>query len=331
MVPAVPQPLHRHWRFGSDGYLYVERRRRGKLQQRRLRPVRRRPTRATRPTRAAIRRAGVGTALVPADGRRRRAAQPGPAPRRRRRRRSTARSSASTRPRARRARQPVRRPARSQQARRIIAYGLRNPFRFTYRPGTNELWIGDVGWGTWEEIDRIADDHDTASTNFGWPCYEGTGPQSGYQAAEPQRSATRLYSTPAPVTAPVLHLQPREPVVSGDGCPTGAARRSRGMAFYARRLATRRPTTERCSSPTTRRNCIWVDAAGRQRPARSASTCRRSSAPRPESRRPRDRPGRRPVLRRPRRRHDPPHPVLAANQPPIGGDHAPARPAAPRR
>jgi glucose/arabinose dehydrogenase len=31
-------------------------------------------------------------------------------------------------------------------ARRIIAYGLRNPFRFTIRPGTNELWIGDVGW-----------------------------------------------------------------------------------------------------------------------------------------------------------------------------------------
>src|SRR5499427_6061851 len=30
-------------------------------------------------------------------------------------------------------------------ARRIVAYGLRNPFRFTQRPGTGELWIGDVG------------------------------------------------------------------------------------------------------------------------------------------------------------------------------------------
>ena len=29
-------------------------------------------------------------------------------------------------------------------ARRIVAYGLRNPFRFTFRPGTNEIWIGDV-------------------------------------------------------------------------------------------------------------------------------------------------------------------------------------------
>jgi glucose/arabinose dehydrogenase len=40
-------------------------------------------------------------------------------------------------------------------ARRIVAYGLRNPFRFTQRPGTNELWIGDVGWNTWEEINRV--------------------------------------------------------------------------------------------------------------------------------------------------------------------------------
>ena len=31
-------------------------------------------------------------------------------------------------------------------ARRIVAYGLRNPFRITIRPGTNEIWVGDVGW-----------------------------------------------------------------------------------------------------------------------------------------------------------------------------------------
>src|SRR5256886_7473739 len=34
---------------------------------------------------------------------------------------------------------------------RIVAYGMRNPFRLTVRPATNELWIGDVGWGTHEE------------------------------------------------------------------------------------------------------------------------------------------------------------------------------------
>ena len=42
-------------------------------------------------------------------------------------------------------------------ARRIIAYGLRNPFRINVRPSTNEVWIGDVGWTTWEEINRLVD------------------------------------------------------------------------------------------------------------------------------------------------------------------------------
>ena len=39
--------------------------------------------------------------------------------------------------------------------RRIVGYGLRNPFRFAVRPGTNDLWIGDVGYNLWEELDRL--------------------------------------------------------------------------------------------------------------------------------------------------------------------------------
>ena len=31
-------------------------------------------------------------------------------------------------------------------ARRIIAYGMRNPFRMALRPGTSQIWVGDVGW-----------------------------------------------------------------------------------------------------------------------------------------------------------------------------------------
>ena len=41
-------------------------------------------------------------------------------------------------------------------ARRIVAHGFRNPFRFTFRPTTSELWVGDVGWNAWEEIDLVA-------------------------------------------------------------------------------------------------------------------------------------------------------------------------------
>ena len=46
--------------------------------------------------------------------------------------------------------------AATPMPRRIIAYGLRNPFRFTIKPGTDDVWVGDVGFDTWEEINRIA-------------------------------------------------------------------------------------------------------------------------------------------------------------------------------
>lgn len=68
-------------------------------------------------------------------------------------------------------------------ARRIIAHGLRNPFRFAMRPGTSEVWIGDVGWNLVEEINVIpAVDGSGSLLNFGWPCFEGTLHTSGYLA-----------------------------------------------------------------------------------------------------------------------------------------------------
>jgi hypothetical protein len=37
----------------------------------------------------------------------------------------------------------------------LYTYGLRNPFRMTVRPGTREVWIGDVGWRLYDEINRV--------------------------------------------------------------------------------------------------------------------------------------------------------------------------------
>jgi glucose/arabinose dehydrogenase len=54
------------------------------------------------------------------------------------------------------------------KASRIWAYGLRNPFRFTLRPGDATPIVGDVGWNRWEEIDAVA-----RGANLGWPCFEG--------------------------------------------------------------------------------------------------------------------------------------------------------------
>lgn len=56
----------------------------------------------------------------------------------------------------------------------IWAYGLRNPWRFSFDSETDELWIGDVGQGTIEEIDRVSGDE--AGLNYGWRCYEGSQP-----------------------------------------------------------------------------------------------------------------------------------------------------------
>jgi hypothetical protein len=52
--------------------------------------------------------------------------------------------------------------------RSIWALGLRNPFTFAFQPGTNRMFINDVGQNAWEEInDGIA------GSNYGWPNTEG--------------------------------------------------------------------------------------------------------------------------------------------------------------
>jgi len=58
----------------------------------------------------------------------------------------------------------------------IWAYGLRNPWRFSFDRVTGDLWIGDVGQGTWEEVDRaLATRGRNAGrgVNYGWRVMEG--------------------------------------------------------------------------------------------------------------------------------------------------------------
>jgi glucose/arabinose dehydrogenase len=54
----------------------------------------------------------------------------------------------------------------------IWALGLRNPWRFSFDRSTGELYIGDVGESTWEEIDfQLAGA--AGGRNYGWPIMEG--------------------------------------------------------------------------------------------------------------------------------------------------------------
>ena len=145
---------------------------------------------------------------------------------------------------------------RDANARRIVAYGLRNPFRIAARPGTREMWVGDVGWREHEEIDIIPDPATSAAPrNFGWTCYDGTSRQPGYDAAN-LNICENLYAEAGAVT--FAHFQYREGVrvVAGDGCGFENSSIS-GLAFYTGGAYPSEYDGALFFGDYTRR-CIWV-------------------------------------------------------------------------
>jgi PKD repeat protein/glucose/arabinose dehydrogenase len=144
-------------------------------------------------------------------------------------------------------------------AQRIIAYGTRNPFRMTIRPGTNDVWLGDVGWSTWEEINRISNVGGTVE-NFGWPCYEGDGRQSGYDSADLNMCENLYAQGSGAIVAPYFTYNHADKVVSGESCPTGSSSIS-GLAFYQ---GGDYPATyaDALFFADYSRDCIWVMPAG---------------------------------------------------------------------
>ncbi len=57
----------------------------------------------------------------------------------------------------------------------VMFYGLRNPWRISFDKQTGDLFIGDVGQDTWEEIDYVSAGSQ-GGLNFGWNVYEGDHP-----------------------------------------------------------------------------------------------------------------------------------------------------------
>lgn len=65
-----------------------------------------------------------------------------------------------------------------------IAYGLRNPWRFSFDRASGDLWIGDVGQDRMEEIDVIPAT-ERGLVNFGWGRFEGTASNPRPQPLRP--------------------------------------------------------------------------------------------------------------------------------------------------
>jgi glucose/arabinose dehydrogenase len=68
----------------------------------------------------------------------------------------------------------------------LVAYGLRNPWRFSFDRATGDLYIGDVGQSRVEEIDYVPFARLGGLMNFGWAAYEGTAPYDTGRQLDPR-------------------------------------------------------------------------------------------------------------------------------------------------
>jgi glucose/arabinose dehydrogenase len=84
---------------------------------------------------------------------------------------------------------------------KLVAYGLRNPWRFSFDRATGDLYIGDVGQEQWEEVDYLR--HGTsAPVNFGWNRFEGD----------------HVYDASQALTGPARYVPPIAEYPHSDGC-----------------------------------------------------------------------------------------------------------------
>jgi glucose/arabinose dehydrogenase len=141
-----------------------------------------------------------------------------------------------------------------ENARRIIAFGLRNPFRMAIKPGTSEPWVGDVGSGTWEEIDRAPRPPGWLE-NFGWPCYEGSPRAGGFDSLN-LNLCESLYSSGA-VRGPFYAYRHSDHVFPEESCDVGSSSIS-GLAFTPPGSPLPSEFDGALFFADYSRNCIWV-------------------------------------------------------------------------
>lgn len=98
---------------------------------------------------------------------------------------------------------------------KVYYYGLRNPYRIATNPQTGGIYVGDVGWTSWEEI-NFGD----PGSNFGWPAFEGGDTTSEQTRGYKDLAAVQdYYATNPDVTVPIwarTHADGASAIVLGD-------------------------------------------------------------------------------------------------------------------
>ncbi|HZO58093.1 MAG TPA: PQQ-dependent sugar dehydrogenase [Solirubrobacterales bacterium] len=154
---------------------------------------------------------------------------------------------------------PVQTNGTDANAKRIIAYGLRDATRLAIRPGTNDIWVADRGGGYWEEFHRVTPS--STKLNFGWPCYENDAKreQSDLQNLH---MCENLYSDKLNLRAPFwaydheLEIHPEENCTGNDARPGSTLS---GLEFYPEAGGNFPPMYRNALFFADRlRNCIWA-------------------------------------------------------------------------
>jgi glucose/arabinose dehydrogenase len=74
---------------------------------------------------------------------------------------------------------------------RLVAYGLRNPWRFSFDRANGDLYIADVGQNAWEEVDYVPRAQVGTLMNFGWALYEGNATYDSSRKLDPRGTLVR--------------------------------------------------------------------------------------------------------------------------------------------
>lgn len=118
----------------------------------------------------------------------------------------------------------------TENERRIVGKGFRNPFRFAIDPATKEVYVDNVGSSIYEEIDRFAPSS-SSLYNSGWPCYEGPEKRELYEFRG-LKVCDDLYKTPGSTSPPFYYYSHESGVTPNDPCAYKEGSAIGGLSFY---------------------------------------------------------------------------------------------------